>query len=62
MNNSASSPAAEEARFDGIFVLRVNAKVTPLQAVLKYRELLQVEQLFRQCKAVLETAPNLAFI
>ena len=48
---------AEEARFDGIFVLRVNAKVTPLQAVLKYRELLQVEQLFRQSKAVLDTRP-----
>ena len=27
---------AEEARFDGIFVLRINAKVTPLQAVLRY--------------------------
>src|ERR1700730_237580 len=24
---------AEEARFDGIFVLRTNAKITPLQAV-----------------------------
>jgi hypothetical protein len=48
---------AEEARFDGIFVLRVNAKVTSLQAVLKYRELLQVEQLFRQSKAVLDTLP-----
>ena len=31
---------AEEARFDGIFVLRTNAKVTPLQAVLRYRDLL----------------------
>ena len=30
---------AEEARFDGIFVLRTNAKVTPLQAVLRYRDL-----------------------
>ena len=27
---------AEEARFDGIFVLRTNAKITPLQAVLRY--------------------------
>ena len=48
---------AEEARFDGIFVLRTNAKVTPLQAVLRYRELLGVEQLFRQSKAVLDTRP-----
>jgi hypothetical protein len=33
---------AEEARFDGIFVLRTNANVAPLQAVLRYRDLLQV--------------------
>src|SRR5271166_2569779 len=37
---------AEEARFDGIFVLRTNAKITPLQAVLRYRDLLKVENLF----------------
>ena len=48
---------AEEARFDGIFVLRTNANVSPLQAVLRYRELLQVEQLFRQSKAVFDTRP-----
>ena len=42
---------AEEARFDGVFVLRTNAKVTPLQAVLRYRDLLQVEELFRRTKA-----------
>ena len=48
---------AEEARFDGIFVLRTNADVTPLQAVLRYRELLQIEQLFRQSKAVFDTRP-----
>ncbi|MDO9714762.1 transposase, partial [Paracraurococcus sp. LOR1-02] len=34
---------AEEARYDGIFVLRTNARVTPLQAMLRYRELLVVE-------------------
>src|SRR3712207_5152221 len=48
---------ADEARFDGIFVLRTNAKVTPLQAVLRYRDLLQVEDLFRRAKAVLATRP-----
>jgi hypothetical protein len=48
---------AEEARFDGIFVLRTNADVSSLQAVLRYRELLQVEQLFRQSKAVFDTRP-----
>jgi len=48
---------AEEARFDGVFVLRTNARVTPLQAVLRYRDLLQVEDLFRRAKAILRTRP-----
>lgn len=48
---------AEEARFDGIFVLRANAKITPLQAVLRYRDLLQVENLFLRTKAVMRTRP-----
>jgi hypothetical protein len=48
---------ADEARFDGIFVLRTNAKVTPLQAVLRYRDLLQVEELFRTAKTLLRTRP-----
>jgi transposase len=48
---------ADEARFDGLFVLRTNTKVTPLQAVLRYRDLLQVEDLFRRAKAVLRTRP-----
>ena len=48
---------AEEARFDGIFVLRINARVTPLQAVLRYRDFLQVEDLFRRTKAIMRTRP-----
>lgn len=48
---------ADEARFDGITVLRTNAKVTPLQAVLRYRDLLQVETLFRAAKATFDTRP-----
>ena len=48
---------ADEARYDGIFVLRTNARITPLQAVLRYRDLLQVEDLFRRAKAVLRTRP-----
>ena len=48
---------AEEARFDGIFVLRTNATMTPLNAVLRYRELLQVEDLFRRAKTQLRTRP-----
>ena len=48
---------AEEARFDGIFVLRTNATMTPLNAVLKYRELLLVEDPFRRAKVQLPTRP-----
>jgi hypothetical protein len=48
---------ADEARFDGIFVLRTNARISPLQAVLRYRDLLQVEDLFRTAKALLRTRP-----
>jgi hypothetical protein len=48
---------ADEARYDGIFVLRTNARITPLQAMLKYRELLAVETLFRKTKCVLRTRP-----
>ena len=48
---------AEEARFDGIFVLRTNAGMTPLNAVLRYRELLTVEDLFRRAKARMRTRP-----
>src|SRR5689334_24674461 len=48
---------ADEARFDGVFVLRSNARITPLQAVLRYRDLLQVEDLFRTAKALMRTRP-----
>jgi hypothetical protein len=48
---------AEEARYDGLFVLRTNARITPLQAVLRYRDLMQVEQLFRTAKALMRTRP-----
>jgi hypothetical protein len=48
---------AEEARFDGISVVRTNARVTPLQAVLRYRDLLEVESLFRAAKATFDTRP-----
>ena len=50
---------AEEARYDGIFVLRTNARITPLNAVLRYRELLMVEALFRAAKTTFDTRPIL---
>ncbi len=48
---------AEDARFDGIYVLRTNPKITPLQVMLRDRDLLRVEPLLRQAKAVLATRP-----
>jgi hypothetical protein len=48
---------ADEARLDGIFVLRTNARISPLQAVLRYRDLWQVETLFRSAKSLLRTRP-----
>ena len=37
--------------------MRTNARITPLQAVLRYRDLRQVEDLFRRAKAILRTRP-----
>ena len=48
---------ADEARFDGIFVLRTNTKISALQVVLRYRDLWQVETLFRSAKPLLSTRP-----
>jgi hypothetical protein len=48
---------ARDAVFDGLYVLRTNTKLTALQAMLRYRDLLRVEQLMRQLKAVLATRP-----
>lgn len=55
----AIDPAKVEAdaRFDGLFILRVNTKLTALQAVLRYRHLLAVEDTFRAGKALLTTRP-----
>ena len=49
--------AGQAARFDGIFVLRTNARLRPVEAVLRYRDLVRVEDLFRRAKAVLRTRP-----
>jgi hypothetical protein len=48
---------AEDVRFDGIFVLRTNTTLDPLQAMLRYRDLQGVEQLFRSAKSLLATRP-----
>jgi hypothetical protein len=49
--------AEEEAKFDGIFVLRTNSKLSALQVVLRYRNLLAVENAFKAAKALLATRP-----
>ena len=47
----------EEARFDGKWVLRTNMPLSAEQVALKYKELWQVEQVFRDVKSVLDTRP-----
>jgi transposase len=47
----------EEARFDGKWVLQTNTSLPAAQVALKYKELWQVEQVFRDMKSVIETRP-----
>ena len=46
-----------DACFDGLFVLRTNTKIAALQVVLRYRNLLAVEDAFKTAKALLATRP-----
>src|SRR4029077_13233646 len=47
----------EDKRFDGIFVLRTNTDLNPLEAMLCYKQLWTVEQTFRTAKHLLTTRP-----
>jgi transposase len=47
----------EDARFDGKWVLRTNTDLSAEMVALKYKELWQVEQVFRDLKSILETRP-----
>ena len=47
----------QEARFDGRWVLRTNKDLPAERVTLKYKELWQVEQVFRDVKSVLDTRP-----
>jgi transposase len=49
--------AEEDAKFDGIFVLRTNTDLNPLQAMLRYKQLTSVEQTFRTEKHLFATRP-----
>jgi len=46
-----------ESRFDGKWVLITNTELSADQVALKYKELWQVEQVFRDVKSILETRP-----
>ena len=46
-----------EAKFDGVFVLRTNTDLNPLETMLCYKQLWTVEQTFRSAKHLLVTRP-----
>lgn len=46
-----------DARFDGLFALRTNTRIAALQVVLRYRNLLAVEDAFKTTKALMATRP-----
>jgi len=47
----------EDQKFDGVFVLQTNANLSPLEAMLVYKQLWTVERAFRTTKSLLETRP-----
>jgi transposase len=49
--------AEEDARFDGIFMLRTNTHLAPLDVMLCYKQLTMVEQIFRTAKSLFATRP-----
>jgi hypothetical protein len=48
---------AEDARYDGKWVLRTNTDLDPAEVALQYKQLWMVERWFRSCKSVLQTRP-----
>ncbi len=55
--NIDEARVAEDARYDGLYVLRTNTQLPPLMVMRRYRDLLVIEQLFRSAKALLATRP-----
>lgn len=47
----------QEARYDGLWVLRTNTALPVAQVALRYKELWMVERLFRDTKTLLKTRP-----
>jgi transposase len=48
---------AEDARYDGKWVLRTNTDLDSSEVALQYKRLWMVEQWFRSCKSLLQTRP-----
>lgn len=48
---------AAEAKFDGKWVLKTNADLSTEEVALRYKELWQVEHVFRDLESILETRP-----
>jgi hypothetical protein len=48
---------AAAAKFDGIYVIRTNAQISPLVVALRYRERWIVEDIFRTAKSIINTRP-----
>jgi transposase len=48
---------AEEARYDGTWVLRTSTDLAMAEVALQYKKLWMVEHWFRSCKSLLETRP-----
>ena len=48
---------ADEARYDGTWVLRTNTELPMGEVALQYKKLWMVEQWFRTCKSLLDTRP-----
>jgi hypothetical protein len=48
---------AEDARYDGKWVLRTNTELDSAEVALQYKRLSMVEQWFRSCKSLLQTRP-----
>jgi hypothetical protein len=48
---------AEDARYDGKWVLRTNTELDTAEVALQYKQLWTVEQWFRSCKTLLQTRP-----
>jgi Transposase DDE domain len=48
---------AEDARYDGKWVLRTNTELDSAEVALQYKQLWMVEYWFRSCKSLLQTRP-----